>query len=55
MHPDYIDEGRERRYFERASDVFGVTDADGVLRATSASGSAVTSRSSNASSDTPTR
>jgi hypothetical protein len=33
MHPDYMDEQAVRRYFERASDVFGVTDGAGVLRA----------------------
>jgi hypothetical protein len=33
MHPHYLDEARVRRYFERSSDVFGVTDAEGVLRA----------------------
>jgi hypothetical protein len=33
MHPLYLDEARVRRYFERSSDVFGVTDAGGVLRA----------------------
>jgi len=33
MHPHYLDEARVRRYFERSTDVFGVTDADGVLRA----------------------
>jgi hypothetical protein len=33
MHPDYFDEDAVRRYFERAGPVYGVTDADGVLRA----------------------
>jgi len=33
MHPAYMDEQAVRSYFERASDVFGVTDAAGVLRA----------------------
>lgn len=33
MHPDYLDEAKVRRYFERSSDVFGVTDPEGVLRA----------------------
>ena len=33
MHKDYLDEARVRQYFERASDVFGVADRDGVLRA----------------------
>jgi hypothetical protein len=33
MHPDYRDEAKVRTYLERASDVFGVSDADGVLRA----------------------
>lgn len=32
MHPDYLDEERVRRYFERSADVYGVTDAAGVLR-----------------------
>lgn len=33
MHPDYLDEDTVRHYFERASEVFGVNDATGVLRA----------------------
>jgi hypothetical protein len=33
MLPGYLDEGTMRRYFERSADVFGVTDAAGVLRA----------------------
>ncbi len=33
MHPAYMDEQVVRSYFGRASDVFGVTDAAGVLRA----------------------
>lgn len=33
MHPDYLDEDTVRRHLERAADVFGVTDAGGVLQA----------------------
>ena len=33
MHPDYLDVDKVRRYFERGSDVYGVLDPDGVLRA----------------------
>ena len=33
MDPDYLNEEAVRRYFERASDVYGVIDATGVLRA----------------------
>ncbi len=33
MHPDYHDREKVRRYFQRDSDVFGVSDAGGVLRA----------------------
>ena len=33
MHPAYMDEQAVRRNLERASDVFGVTDSAGVLRA----------------------
>jgi hypothetical protein len=33
MHPDYLDADTVRAYFERSSDVFGVLDAQGVLRA----------------------
>ena len=33
MHPAYTDEQAVRHYFEGASDVFGVTDAAGLLRA----------------------
>ena len=44
MHPHYLDEANVRRYFERSTDVFGVTDADGVLKATSPSGAMARSR-----------
>jgi hypothetical protein len=33
MHPAYFDEATVRRYLERTADVFGVSDAAGVLRA----------------------
>lgn len=33
MHPDYFDQESVRHYFERAGEVFGVTDAAGILRA----------------------
>lgn len=33
MHPDYFDESAVRRYFEQGSEVYGVSDSDGVLRA----------------------
>ncbi len=33
MHPAYLDEEKVRRYFERSTDVYGVTDAAGILRA----------------------
>jgi len=33
MHPDYFDEAAVRRYFGQASEVYGVSDSAGVLRA----------------------
>ena len=33
MHPDYFDEAAVRRYFEQGSEVYGVSDSAGVLRA----------------------
>lgn len=33
IHPAYLNEETVRRYFERSADVFGVTDASGVLQA----------------------
>jgi len=33
MHPHYLDEARVRGYFARSTDVFGITNADGVLTA----------------------
>jgi hypothetical protein len=33
MHPDYFDKSAVRRYFEQGSEVYGVSDNAGVLRA----------------------
>jgi hypothetical protein len=33
MHPDYFDKEKVRQNLERSSEVYGVSDADGVLRA----------------------
>jgi hypothetical protein len=33
IHPAYLDRDKVRRYFERSTDVYGVTDGSGVLKA----------------------